>query len=69
VAVNLAMPVDLIDEIWLTVCPLILGGTAAPPVEGAILSTLAPRLEPLSVQAIAQEVFFALSSATTGRLG
>jgi len=24
------LAVDLIDEIWLTVCPLILGGTTAP---------------------------------------
>jgi len=32
------LAVDLIDEIWLTVCPLILGGT--PPVEDEILSTL-----------------------------
>lgn len=50
---------DLIDELWLTVCPLILGGATAPtPVEGeGFYSALAPRLELLSVQAIEQEVF------------
>lgn len=50
---------DLIDEFWLTVCPLILGGTQAPtPVAGAgFLASLAPRLELLSVQTIDQEVF------------
>ena len=37
---------DLIDELWLTVCPLILGGATAPtPVEGkGFLSQLAPKL-------------------------
>lgn len=50
---------DLIDELWLTVCPLILGGATAPtPVEGeGFCPALAPRLELLSVQAIEQEVF------------
>ena len=50
---------DLIDEFWLTVCPLILGGATAPtPVEGVgFYPALAPRLELLSVQAIEQEVF------------
>jgi len=50
---------DLIDEIWLTVCPLIFGGTTAPtPVDGAGFSyDLAPRLELLSAEVIEQEVF------------
>lgn len=50
---------DLIDEFWLTVCPLILGGADAPtPVEGAgFMANLAPHLELLSAQAIDQEVF------------
>lgn len=50
---------DLIDEFWLTVCPLILGGTEAPtPVEGdGFASELARRLELLSVETIEQEVF------------
>lgn len=50
---------NLIDEIWLTVCPLILGGSNAPtPVEGeGFLEQFAPRLRLLSVEAIDQEVF------------
>lgn len=50
---------NLIDELWLTVCPLILGGAQSPtPVEGiGFLPNLAPRLELLSVEAIHQEVF------------
>ncbi|MFM2064501.1 MAG: hypothetical protein RLZZ507_4172 [Cyanobacteriota bacterium] len=50
---------DLIDEFWLTICPLILGGTAAPtPVEGqGFLSNLAPRLQLLEVVTVEQEVF------------
>ena len=50
---------DLIDEFWLTVCPLILGGTNAPtPVEGrGFLSQLAPQLQLLEVQTVEQEVF------------
>lgn len=48
-----------IDEIWLTVCPLLLGGQDAPtPVGGiGVLERMAPRLELLGVEAIAQEVF------------
>lgn len=50
---------DLIDEIWLTVCPIILGGIAAPtPVAGrGFLAELAPKLQLLEVQQIEQEVF------------
>lgn len=50
---------DLIDEIWLTICPIILGGTTAPtPVTGeGFLASIAPRLELLSVEKIEQEVF------------
>jgi 5-amino-6-(5-phosphoribosylamino)uracil reductase len=50
---------DLIDELWFTVCPLILGGTNAPtPVEGGgFLSQLAPKLQLLEVQTVEQEVF------------
>lgn len=50
---------DLIDEFWLTVCPIILGGATAPtPVEGTgFYTALAPRLELLSAQTIDQEVF------------
>ncbi len=50
---------DLIDEFWLTICPLILGGVTAPtPVEGEGFELhLAPRLELLSVETVEQEVF------------
>ncbi|MGL4622353.1 RibD family protein [Chroococcidiopsis sp.] len=53
------LAVDLIDEMWLTVCPLLLGGTNAPsPVAGmGFPENLAPRLELLSAQVEAQEVF------------
>lgn len=50
---------NLIDELWLTVCPLILGGTNAPtPVTGAgFTEKMAPRLELLEVKQVEQEVF------------
>ncbi|HEY9630184.1 MAG TPA: RibD family protein [Coleofasciculaceae cyanobacterium] len=50
---------EVIDEIWLTVCPLILGGTQAPTaVEGyGFLAHLAPRLELHSAQVLGSEVF------------
>lgn len=53
------LEVDLIDELWLTVCPLILGGTSAPtPVEGeGFPVNLAPRLQLVNVQTIENEVF------------
>ncbi|MCY7385725.1 MAG: hypothetical protein LH628_24815, partial [Microcoleus sp. CAN_BIN18] len=45
--------------LWLTVCPLILGGVDAPtPVEGkGFLADLAPKLELLAVKQVDQEVF------------
>ena len=46
-----------IDELWLTICPVLLGGEAAPtPIDGPGLETRL-ELELLSVEAIAQEVF------------
>ncbi len=50
---------DLIDEFWLTVCPLILGGDKAPtPVDGAgFLTQQAPRLELLEVKQVEHELF------------
>ncbi|MEQ9486909.1 RibD family protein [Coleofasciculus sp. F4-SAH-05] len=50
---------DLIDELWFTVCPLILGGAAAPTsVQGAGFSEqLAKRLELLAVERVDQELF------------
>jgi 5-amino-6-(5-phosphoribosylamino)uracil reductase len=50
---------DLIDELHLTVCPLLLGGKDAPnPVEGAGFSQEnAPHLKLLSVKQVEQELF------------
>jgi 5-amino-6-(5-phosphoribosylamino)uracil reductase len=50
---------NLIDELWLTICPLILGGTDAPTtVEGTgFIASMAPRLQLLEVETIGQEVF------------
>lgn len=49
----------LIDQLWLTVCPVIFGGKDAPtPVEGeGFLATQAPNLELVEVKQIEQEVF------------
>ncbi|OUL30335.1 RibD family protein [Nostoc sp. 106C] len=53
------LELDLIDELWLTVCPLILGGANAPtPTAGeGFLANLAPRLQLLEVNQVDQEVF------------
>ena len=53
------LELNLIDEIWLTICPLILGGEDAPtPVEGSgFLAKLAPRLQLIEVRTENQEVF------------
>ena len=53
------MALDLVDELWLTVCPLILGGAIAPtPVQGSgFPAELAPRLELLSAETNGPEVF------------
>jgi 5-amino-6-(5-phosphoribosylamino)uracil reductase len=50
---------NFIDELWLTVCPFIYGGSTAPsPVSGVgFTPELAPRLELLSVDRIDQELF------------
>jgi len=50
---------DFIDELWLTVCPFIYGGSAAPtPVSGAgFTPDLAPKLTLLSVDRVDLEVF------------
>lgn len=49
----------LIHEIWLTICPLILGGKNAPtPVDGeGFLSKVAPRLQLITAKTVGQEVF------------
>jgi 5-amino-6-(5-phosphoribosylamino)uracil reductase len=53
------LEVGLIDELHLTLCPLLLGGKEAPsPVEGAGFSQEdAPKLELVSCQQIGQELF------------
>ncbi|RMH73505.1 MAG: RibD family protein [Cyanobacteria bacterium J007] len=50
---------DVLDELWLTVCPLLVGGMAAPtPVDGeGLLATEAKRLELLDVRQIEGELF------------
>jgi 5-amino-6-(5-phosphoribosylamino)uracil reductase len=50
---------NLIDEIWLTVCPLLLGGNQSPtPVSGeGFLEATAPRLTLLSAETVNQEVY------------
>lgn len=50
---------DLIDEFWLTVCPLILGGENAPtPVDGSgFAPELAPRLKLLETRLVGDEIF------------
>lgn len=50
---------DLIDDLWLTLCPFLLGGDHAPtPVAGkGVLDTCAKKLTLLSVQQIEQEIF------------
>ena len=51
--------VDFIDEVWLTICPVIYGGVDAPSAVSGIGFTpeLAPRLKLLSVDRIEQEIF------------
>jgi 5-amino-6-(5-phosphoribosylamino)uracil reductase len=48
-----------VDELWLTVCPLLLGGTTAPtPVDGwGFPASIAPRLDLLAVIQHQSEVF------------
>jgi 5-amino-6-(5-phosphoribosylamino)uracil reductase len=62
---------NLVDELHLTVCPLLLGGQNAPTPVGGIGFTeaIAPRLELLSVQAIDQEVFLRYRIRSTPELG
>lgn len=53
------LELNLIDELWLTLCPLLLGGASAPtPVEGVgFLQFTAPRLQLLEVRPLDHEVF------------
>jgi 5-amino-6-(5-phosphoribosylamino)uracil reductase len=59
VLVAALLAADCIDELWLTICPLLLGGAQAPtPVAGQGFSAdVAPQLRLISAQAIGQEVF------------
>ncbi|ELS00226.1 RibD family protein [Gloeocapsa sp. PCC 73106] len=51
------LALDLIDEFWFTICPVILGGKDSPtPVDGLGLDTPG-RLELLDVKRIGQELF------------
>ncbi|MEM8810148.1 MAG: RibD family protein [Cyanobacteria bacterium P01_G01_bin.38] len=53
------LAVNAIDELYLTICPLLLGGKAAPtPIDGVgFLATQAPRLQLISVDRQGDEVF------------
>ncbi|MEO0396000.1 MAG: RibD family protein [Cyanobacteria bacterium P01_A01_bin.137] len=53
------MAADLIDELWLTICPLVIGGAASPtPCDGDGFSLdKAPRFTLISTQTIGDEVF------------
>lgn len=53
------LSVDLIDELWLTVCPMILGGRNAPTPVGGIgfLQSQGKKLQLLEVKQIKQEIF------------
>ncbi|XGW00440.1 MAG: RibD family protein [Leptolyngbya sp. BL-A-14] len=57
--VGALLEADLLDELWLTVCPLLLGGAQAPtPIDGTgLAAALAPRLQLLDVRTIEDEVF------------
>jgi 5-amino-6-(5-phosphoribosylamino)uracil reductase len=53
------LAVNVIDELWLTLCPLILGGSNAPtPVEGiGLIQSQCQKLQLLEVKQIESEVF------------
>lgn len=57
--VSAVLDEGLVHDLWLTVCPLLLGGSTSPsPADGeGWLAAHAPQLELLSVKAIAHEVF------------
>ncbi len=52
------LAVDLIDELWLTICPVIFGGNAPTPVGGkGFIQSQAKKLRLLETKQIEQEVF------------
>jgi 5-amino-6-(5-phosphoribosylamino)uracil reductase len=57
--VSALLALDAIDEIWLTICPLLLGGKQAPsPVDGTgFFAESAPRLALIETRVLEQEVF------------
>ena len=57
--VSALIKANLIDELWLTLCPLILGGRNAPsPADGlGVSQELAPRLKLLSCEQVEDELF------------
>jgi 5-amino-6-(5-phosphoribosylamino)uracil reductase len=62
---------DLIDELWLTLCPVIFGGETAPTPVGGLgwLGDRALNLTLLSVEQVEQEVFLHYRVARQERLG
>jgi 5-amino-6-(5-phosphoribosylamino)uracil reductase len=65
------MAVDLIDEFWLTLCPVVLGGVQAPtPVagEGFMLDS-APKLTLIGVERIEDELFLHYQVKRSGMRG
>jgi len=58
---------NLLDEIWLTLCPLVFGHQSAPTLveEVSYLEATAPRFKLLEVRAIADEVFLHYQIAKT----
>ena len=60
----------LVDELWLTVCPLVLGGSASPtPVDGlGFAAEAAPRLRLQSVKQQGDELFLHYAIAPDSRL-
>lgn len=49
---------DLIDELWLTICPVIFGGNAPTPVGGkGLIQSQAKKLQLLEIKPVEQEIF------------
>ncbi len=49
---------DLIDELWLTICPVIFGGNAPTPVGGkGLIQSQAKKLQLLETKQVEQEIF------------
>ena len=60
------LAVDAIDEFWLTICPLILGGNAPTPVSGSgWIQSQAKQLELVEVKQIDRELFLHYRASAT----